>query len=311
MLLIPLYKYLDTKGALATLRNQTFKWTKPSEFIAKYKDTTDMTVSNVFPQSSKEVTRVYKNEFVSTLLERFSPLPNKGLQFVSTILHEHTNIAQMVQYELAIESETNLFNLKQINSISEEILKEINKALQKCRVLCMSSDNLSKRMWQDYSEDEKGIILGIRPSPDKNKDSIFNLFKPVKYFKMRPFLFDSPQDFLRDSIFEDRHTMIARIIEKITYAKTLPYSYESEYRCIDVCSDCNFLQDLFIPFHPEEITALYIGRKCAPNYRSEFIHLAKKINPNIGIFQITQQSSGALYASPFSTIPTSYSKMQI
>ncbi len=298
MLSIPIYKYLDTNGALATLRNQTFKWTKPSEFIAKYKDTTDMTISDIFPQNNNDIARSYKNEFVTTLLENTSHISNNGLQFLVAIIREHPNIAHMVQRELEIESEEDLFNLEKINIISNELLKAIHLALQKCRVLCMSDNILSKRMWKNYSEDEKGVAIAIRPSPDRSKDSIFNRFKPVTYSEKRPVLFTSAQDFLNKSLFENQQSMITKIIEKIMYSKTLPYSYESEYRCITVCPDDNVLEDLFIPFHPEEIISLYVGRKCEQNHRAECIYLAKRINPNICIFQVTKQLNGTISTVP-------------
>ena len=50
----PLYKYLDVQGATLSLRDRTFKHSKPSYF----NDTEDLTIKSIFPETDEEAVKI-------------------------------------------------------------------------------------------------------------------------------------------------------------------------------------------------------------------------------------------------------------
>lgn len=49
-----------------------------------------------------------------------------------------------------------------------------------------------------------------------------------------------------------------------------------------------------MPYHPEEITELYVGCKMPDESKSEIVALAKAVNPEIGIFYVLCDDGGNL-----------------
>jgi len=73
--------------------------------------------------------------------------------------------------------------------------------MQGHRVLCVTTDKASERMWKEYSENHKGIALRIEGNVAK--DSKFQKFAPVTYHAVRPPLYDRTLDFMKGSLFGD------------------------------------------------------------------------------------------------------------
>src|ERR1700733_123881 len=110
-------------------------------------------------------------------------------------------------------------------------------------------------MWEVYAKDHEGIVLGMEPSTEK--DSKFTCFRPVSYRGARPAVYDQTLDFMKDSLFADQDARTKVTLNKIICAKTLKYQFENEYR-LAFPSDQDGDFELH-PFHPEEITELYLG----------------------------------------------------
>jgi hypothetical protein len=49
-----------------------------------------------------------------------------------------------------------------------------------------------------------------------------------------------------------------------------------------------------LPYHPEEITELYLGLAMTTEARQEIIGKAKAVNPNIAIFQTSRDANQML-----------------
>ncbi len=296
----PIYKYLDVDGARATLEKQTFKWTKPSQFKAKFKDDMDMTISKLFPEDVEQSLEIIKDNFITILANN----DNQQLRYsdpLVTLIQEcfRNNPAAVnaFQKKLQQDSVSDIYDIDHILRKSEKHVNEINKFLQGYRVLCGSKNILSECMWRDYAADGKGIALCIKPSSIVVKDSVFKLFKEVKYFDERPTLFASTLEFLNHNFFEEPWALIDRII----YSKTNQYSYESEYRCVlPLLPHEEHQDDIYEKFHAEEITGLYLGENIEDDYKLLFVKLAKQINPNISIYQISKINNESLHANDVS-----------
>ena len=93
--------------------------------------------------------------------------------------------------------ELELFDVKQMRALCESFVKDTNEFMQGYRILCVSTDNTSELMWEDYAQDHEGIVLRIEPNCEKA--SKFTLFRPVIYRRSRPALYDQTLDLLKDS----------------------------------------------------------------------------------------------------------------
>lgn len=82
------------------------------------------------------------------------------------------------------------------------------------------------------------------------------------------------------------------MLEKIVYAKTLEWEHESEYRlAIPLHQGEDWIA---LPYHPEEITELYLGLIMTKQNKDEIIGKAKAVNPNIAIFQTSRGANQTL-----------------
>ena len=83
------------------------------------------------------------------------------------------------------------------------------------------------------------------------------------------------------------------MLNKIVYAKTQEWEYENEYRlAIPIHADGGDWNTL--PYHPEEITELYLGHKMPDETKKEIIGLAQAANPKIIVFDTLLGSNGKL-----------------
>lgn len=146
-------------------------------------------------------------------------------------------------------------------------------------------------MWEEYAQSYQGIALRIEPSD--SKDSKFQLFRAVEYFETRPPLYRDTLDFSEGYFFEDAETRTKAMIERIIFSKTLQWQHEKEYRLAIPLrqgeDDWNTL-----PYHPEEITELYLGLAMTNADKEDVIRKARAINSNIDIIQTSRGANGAL-----------------
>ena len=197
--------------------------------------------------------------------------------------------------KIACRMTLDLFDVAQMRAMSANFVKETNEFLQRHRVLCVSSERASERMWEDYADDHAGIVLRISPSVEK--DSKLLRFRPVTYSKSRPPLYDQTLNSLKGHLFEDQGARARTILDKIIYAKTLHYKFENEYQLVIPCDDEGDWSAW--SYHPEEISELYLGLAIDPADRTDFVAKAKAVNPQIAIFQADRDKGKKLIFRQF------------
>ena len=107
--------------------------------------------------------------------------------------------------------------------------------------------------------------------------------RPVQYRASRPPLYDDTLSFLEGSLFGDQLAIIREMVGKVTYAKTLEWEHESEYRlAVPVLEDEDWNT---MRYHPEEITELYLGLGMSKENKDKIVGMAKEVNLDIAIFQ--------------------------
>lgn len=293
MALPPLYKYLDVQGAKLTLGNGTFKHAKPSDF----NDTEDLTIQSIFPEETEAALTKLSRGFTEVVLQHLndpptcsSPMKEK-LALIQQVYRANPNAAKFINAELNKEGGEPVYDVEYMRGRSEEFVNEINAFMQDSRVLCVSTQRDSEKMWARYAGNHKGIAL--RVEPNVAKDSKFQLFRPVEYREKRPSLYDDTLSFIADSLFGDKEARIRATLDKIVYAKTFDWQHEAEYRLV-IALGTNEPPWNVLTFHPEEIAELYLGLAMTMANKEDIVSKARALNPEISVFQVERDADTKL-----------------
>ena len=83
------------------------------------------------------------------------------------------------------------------------------------------------------------------------------------------------------------------MLGKIVYAKTLKWQHEGEYRLAIPMGQGEKPWDT-LPYHPEELTELYLGLAIDAKDKEDILAKARTLNPNINVFLAKRGSDGKL-----------------
>jgi Protein of unknown function (DUF2971) len=297
MALPPLYKFLSVEGAKLTLGNNTFRHAKPSDF----NDIEDLTVQSIFPEEIEVALKKLDDGFTDVILAHLNDPPTcaspmrEKLAMIQKAYRSNPDAAKIIKAELAKDGRKPLFDVEHMRSRAKEHLKEINEFMQRMRVLCVTTNKDSARMWEEYAQQHKGIALRIEANIAK--DSKFQRFQPVIYRETRPALHDDTLEFIAGGLFGDKEARIHAILEKIIYSKTLKWQHESEYRLAIPLGKDEAPYDT-LKYHPEEITELYLGSAMDKADKEDILAKAKALNPAIRVFQAKCGAGTAITFEP-------------
>ncbi|MFH1346271.1 MAG: DUF2971 domain-containing protein [Pseudomonadota bacterium] len=293
MALAPLYKYLNVEGARLTLANRTFKHAKPSDF----NDTEDLTIQSIFPEDIEAAATRASRGIIDVIAANLdvaptcaSPMKEK-LALMQAALRADPSAATRMKIEIANGAMDGIYDVNRLRATAEAAVKDVNDFMQAWRVLCVTTHRDSDAMWSGYAEDHKGIALRIEPNVAK--DSKFQCFEPVIYRTKRPPLHDDVLGFVAKGLFADKDEWYKSIMQKIIRAKTLEWQHEGEYRlAIPIAQGEDPWNTL--PYHPEEITELYLGCAMDKAVKDEVVSLAKSVNPGITVFEGKRDAGGKI-----------------
>lgn len=293
MALPPIYKYLDVQGAKLTLENRTFRHAKPSDF----NDTEDLTIQSIFPEETETALKRIAGGITDVILQHLNDTPTcsspikEKVAIMQQVFRTKPEAADAIKAEMAKEGGKPTYDFEYMRARAEAFVNEINEFMQDYRVLCVTTHKDSEKMWSGYAENYKGIALRIEPN--QAKDSKFRLFQPVIYREKRPPLYEDTIEFMADSLFGDQEARRKAMLEKIVYTKTLEWEHESEYRLAIPMRQSEQPWNA-LPYHPEEITELYLGLAMEKADMADIVGFAQAVNPNITIFGAKRGADGKL-----------------
>jgi Protein of unknown function (DUF2971) len=296
MALPPLYKYLDVQGAKLTLGNNTFKHAKPSDF----NDTEDLTIQSIFPEDIETALKRVNGGLVDVILKHVNDEPTcaspmrEMLKAMQTAFRANPSAGDQMRAEVAKGALDGVYDVAHMRALAETTIKDVNEFMQGWRVLCVTTHKDSDKMWDGYAENHKGIALRIEPNVAK--DSKFQRFFPVIYREKRPPLHDDMLEFVAGSLFGDKDARYTAIMEKIIYSKTLDWQHEGEYR-LAIPLQLGEEPWNTLPYHPEEITELYLGASMTGEDERDIVGRAKTLNPRIAVFRATRDTTGTIIVS--------------
>jgi hypothetical protein len=283
--MISLYKFLDVNGARLTLGNGAFRPAPPDTF----NDVEDLTVAGVFPNTFEAVSSEISGSLIDVIADNLDrPFRcSEGLRANLERLREgikiNPRLVPIFRKTLKLE---NPFDPDEMAASADRAVSEVNAMMQNSRVFCVTPRIDSALMWDRYAEGGAGIALRVQPAIQK--DSKFQLFRPVSYRDTRPYLYESGKDFIEQVLFQDELERIREKMDLIVYSKTREWEDEGEYRLV-IFPGAGEQFSLTIPFHPEEVSELYLGPRITGEVEAEVEVLAKALNPEIEIYRAVQQ----------------------
>src|ERR1700722_7422643 len=149
MVLPPLYKYPNVQGAKLTLGNRTFRHAKPSDF----NDIEDMTVQSIFPEETEVALKHLSEGFTDVVLAHLNDPPTcaspmrEKLALIQQAYRNNPMAAELVKAELAKPDAKPLFDVEHMRTRAVVHVKDINDLMQEWRVLCVTTNNHSEKMW--------------------------------------------------------------------------------------------------------------------------------------------------------------------
>ena len=283
MIMPPVYKFLDVKGAKLTLGNKMFKHAKPSDF----NDVEDLSIQSIFSEETEAALIKLSNGFTDIILDHLNDVPTcnspikEKVALLQHLFRSKPEAAILIKAEIAREGIQKIYDVEHMREQAEATMREINDFMQDYRILCVTTIKDSENMWSDYAEQHKGIA--VRIEPNLAKDSKFRLFRPVIYREKRPPLYDDTLEYMAGSLFGDQKARLQATLDKIVYAKTLEWQHECEYRLAIPLRQGEEPWST-LPYHPEEITELYLGLEMNEVDSDEIVGMARTVNPDIMVF---------------------------
>jgi hypothetical protein len=153
----------------------------------------------------------------------------------------------------------------------------LRKHFATCKVLCLSANNDNLLMWSHYANEHRGVVFQM--SCLEKPDSSWSVAREIKYSKKMPRFVDQQE--IRQLICGQAEPRREEIVERTVLTKSIDWSYEQEWRVYIYSQQEGFE---FLPFEPQELSAVYFGCRISDPDRAEISALAKTINPTIELF---------------------------
>jgi|LakMenEpi03Aug12_release.lakeMendotaPanAssembly.Ray.scaffolds.fasta_scaffold714359_1 hypothetical protein len=246
------YKYYSVEGAIATLCNETRRWTKPSAF----NDLFDCKIIPTFNMEEKNLLELFRKNYPDYHISNeeffFHIIKREGiLDFVNKDLEYQRQIAKPLH----------------------------DKILEKLRIFCVSEDRDSSYLWGTYADNNRGAMIEF--SNFYEVDSPLLLAKKVIYSDEEPRIeFMSKKPTLEQN--RDFH-------EKLTLTKQTQWSNEKEWRVIDFLDKHSEYKDYL--FDRREVAAIYLGCRMKDSAKKAIKLIAKEKYPHAKIFQARTHES--------------------
>jgi hypothetical protein len=280
-----LYKYTDIEGANYILGDGTLLYSNPQDF----NDPFDISIQTLwgFDSFSDESLRKIQECSVDVMVGLIDGEVNTKNTYSDKILLVKEALKSLskkeeedFKKEFLSESLEMIWDIGKLKKVEQELYEQFTTAYRNEGVTCFGNRPNSIGLWSHYADSHKGCVVELAPSVEK--DSNLLLAKEVVYTNNRPFLYDSPLDFVKKAIFGKKAEDINNFTEKITLTKSLDWRGEEELRvCIPL-----FGQARTLLYHPEELVAIYLGCRMREEDMLNIISLAKSRNPEVKIYNM-------------------------
>lgn len=156
--------------------------------------------------------------------------------------------------------------------------EEFRAAISDLKLLCLAEAHDNILMWAHYSKNHTGVVLELKCI--EKLDSAWGAARPVRYEANMPLLLDEDKLVALMSGFgnlgEDQ------VFENSVYVKAADWSYEREWRLVGGRDRTKLTEDF--AFYPNEISAVYLGCRIAPQDSEEIVKIVESKYPHATIY---------------------------
>jgi hypothetical protein len=262
------YKYVKADIAKIILVTRKLRWSSPLLF----NDPFDITQELRLNFDEAELNAALAEE-LALLIEKGDapPVPNHpalAALLRAPIVWNRNNPDVLKKIAAELRDEPIGLTAGQIESFSalKEVWRDIVTGM---RILCASELNDVTSMWLHYTDQYRGAVLEFECVDEIG--SPFLVARPVIYQDSLPEIAEK-QAWVRCMLGLSDKT-ITDLFTEYQYIKTMAWSYEKEWRVISFAlpGESEMFADYL--FHPRELSAIYLGERCAEQDLSDILSL--------------------------------------
>ncbi len=261
------FKYVAPGTAKAIFENSTLRWSSPILFNDPFDVPREMSFG-ITPENIMHALSLRMTELIESPPDDTSNL-NPGVRLIIETVKK--GIPEELKKEL-IDGIKDVANEHKPRSDSLEELRAMWRAfIPDFRILCLAESPAHSAMWSHYAEQYSGVVFEFRCVDEL--DSAWLAAKPVRYPKSKPEVYTAAGWAKILTMPNDQ--AIRTIIDIATFTKSQEWSYEKEWRITSFKRPNDIGHFTDYKFHPDEISAVYLGPMVSTSDREILIKLAE------------------------------------
>lgn len=262
------YKYVTAEVAVKILTELQIKWSSPLIF----NDPFDFQIKPSYGFESRDIIKPLTDELTAIIFSG-KKCGRHEINYLRSIKGNvpEENFKKVLESQLKVSFENIFKALGEYKDTWDDQIKRI-------RLFCIAEEADNLLMWSHYSDSHKGAVIKFRCMPQNS----LSFAKKVSYTNEIPFIANA-KEFIDHFV----HTKIIDIEDtyfKFACTKSDHWSYEKEWRCVNLQTDENGELFEFGQIIPEEIESVYLGLKMPRAVKKEIIKIIKRKLKHVNIY---------------------------
>jgi hypothetical protein len=259
------FKYMPATTAKLVLRNQTLRWSSPTQF----NDPFDVPRELAFELTPTEIKQALSAVFIDLLED--PPKDTSELQPALAYIIQAAHAAS--SQELIDDLVSEIQNEGQIpvdTSAGLDGLRKMWKGIiPDLRILCLAAAHDRTSMWYHYADNYRGIVIELTCSDEL--DSPWLGAEPVQYPPVPPRLFSASG--WAELMTLKQEIGLNRMLHALTYYKTPDWSYEEEWRVSGYKRPGEVAEYADYKIHPLNFSKVFFGPHISDEDRKDILDL--------------------------------------
>jgi len=267
------YKYMTAKTARAVLENSMLRWALPKLFNDPFDVQFDLQVK----YDRDRVVECALNNIIDLYMGRRHV--SSGNKLADGVKLLRTMAPGLQEADLRDKFRKSMYEgMENAERNMPKTHAEMRAVLAELKLLCFSEvyDNLL--MWAHYGENHTGAVLEF--SCIEKFDSAWGAAKPVRYRENMPTLVDEHK--LVKLLSGEGTIATPELFEEAVFVKAEDWQHEKEWRLVGGWEKEQATE--YIPFEPEEMTAVYLGCRVSDADRAAIKKIAADKYPHASVY---------------------------
>jgi len=284
------YKYVTAKTAIAVLGSGTLRWALPKLFNDPFDVQFDLQVK----YDRDQVVERALNNIIDLYMGRRHVISGNKLAEGVKLLRK--TAPGLKEGDLREKFRKAMYRgLENAERNMPKTHAEMRAVLGELKLLCFSEIHDNILMWAHYGENHAGAVIEF--SCIEKFDSAWGAAKPVRYREKMPVLADEEK--LAKLLSGEGTIGTPDVFEEAVFVKAKDWQYEREWRLVGGWEKEQTAE--YIPFQPEEMTAVYFGCRISDADRAAIKKTAAEKYPHAAVYNGSK--SVTRFAVDFSKAP--------